>query len=326
MRDADFNAGADAATFCTGRLASSPGASSLQATNFAKLNALVPGAVTPEGWLKLHLTKQADHLLSKLPVTSWPFTQAFWSGGEDTGGREWWGWEQKGYWVDGALRCALVLRDESLLASALKPVNYTLKHASPDGYLGPAYLRNPEERWPQHVFFRGVEAYADATGDPRIVPALRRHFLADFKRADGFYEKLDRGSMSTIENLLWLYDRTGERQFLDEGKRIWDHFQATIAVGDRGTWDLHHERVMSGVRIRAHGVSYAEVAKIPAILYMYSGDPEYLRFAIAAQERMFSHHMLIDGIPSSAEEFLHIDARWRTSCNISDMQWGWDTC
>jgi uncharacterized protein len=291
---------------------------------FAKFYSLAPGGVAPEGWLKLYLQKQADHLLSQLPATSWPFTEGYWSGKETTDGHEWWGWEQKGYWVDGAMRCALALQDKSLLAMAQKPVNYTLQHAGSDGYLGPRYLRNPEERWPQHVVFRAFEAYAEATGDKYVTEAMSRHYLADFKRTPSIYEQSERGCLSNIEDILWVYQQQGNQEFLTEAQRIWDGFQARIRPGDRRTWDLHQERVMAGVRIRAHGVSYAEVAKLPAILYLHTGNADYLRFAIAAQERMFTHHMLIDGLPSSAEEFLNTDARSaHETCNISDMTWGW---
>jgi hypothetical protein len=36
---------------------------------------------------------------------------------------------------------------------------------------------------------------------------------------------------------------------------------------------------------------------------MHTGNPAYLRYALAAQERIFSHHMLIDGIPSTSEDY-----------------------
>jgi uncharacterized protein len=57
---------------------------------------------------------------------------------------------------------------------------------------------------------------------------------------------------------------------------------------------------------------------------MVTGNPDYLRFALAAQQRIFTHHMLVDGIPSTSEWF-----RTRTSldshetCCIVDHTWGW---
>jgi hypothetical protein len=101
---------------------------------------LSPGAVTPEGWLGLYLNKQAKGLSLHLPEVARPFTGAFWAGEENYD--RWWPWEQKGYWTDGALRCALVTGDEQLMKVARAPVGYTLSHPFPDGYLGPALIRN----------------------------------------------------------------------------------------------------------------------------------------------------------------------------------------
>src|SRR5262249_42184042 len=110
----------------------------------AALLPLAPGEVEPAGWLRLYLEKQAQQLGSHLPDISWPFTDGYWSGEEtppDTSGIGWWPWEQKGYWIDGALRCGYTIRDEVLLKRALAAVDYTLGHAAPDGYLGPAFAR-----------------------------------------------------------------------------------------------------------------------------------------------------------------------------------------
>src|SRR5204863_423554 len=108
--------------------------------SYAKLLSLPPGAVKPEGWLGLYLEKQAKGLSLHLPEIARPFTGAFWAGEEDYA--SWWPWEQKGYWTDGALRCALVTADQELLKVARAPVDYTLSHAFPDGYLGPALSKN----------------------------------------------------------------------------------------------------------------------------------------------------------------------------------------
>ena len=97
----------------------------------AALHSLPPGAVKPEGWLGLYLDKQAKGLSLHLPEVARPFTDAFWAGEENYA--SWWPWEQKGYWTDGALRCALVTGDQELLKVAQAPVDYTLSHAFPDG-------------------------------------------------------------------------------------------------------------------------------------------------------------------------------------------------
>ena len=158
----------------------------------AALLPLPPGAVEPEGWLRGWMQKQAAELGSQLPQVSWPFTDAYWSG-EGNGGRAattdtWWPWEQKAYWLDGATRLAIVLKDEQLMALVRQSLDYTLSHARDDGYLGPENFRDPKgdfHRWPQNVLFRGMAALADARtipGPPEtadVAEALRQHFLGD---------------------------------------------------------------------------------------------------------------------------------------------------
>ncbi len=76
--------------------------------------------------------------------------------------------------------------------------------------------------------------------------------------------------------------------------------------------------------INAHGETYAETSKQPAILYLYTGNEAYLRFAEQDQSRMFDHHMLIDGIPSTSEWFAtttSLDSH--ETCDIADHTWSW---
>jgi DUF1680 family protein len=293
---------------------------------------LAPGEVEPAGWLHLYLEKQAQQLGTHLPDVSWPFTDGFWCGEEtppDTSGIGWWPWEQKAYWIDGALRCAYTLGDEALLRRALAAVDYTLDHALPDGYLGPVFARYAKAervavdnfRWPHTVFFRALAAYGEATGDRRVATAMHRHYLADEYRAPYGGPSRD---VTNIEGMLWAYERTGDERLLDMAVRAWGDFLSSVPPGDLESGDLNPERVYANTPIHAHGVTYIEKAKLPAILFMYTGKTEYLRFAVAAQERIFSHHMLIDGVPSTTEDYRGtgpLDGH--ETCDITDHTWSW---
>ncbi|HKS75615.1 MAG TPA: beta-L-arabinofuranosidase domain-containing protein [Terriglobales bacterium] len=308
----------------------SAGATSPTPPPYAAFRSLAPGDVRPEGWLYLYLQKQAEQLGRKLPDVSWPFTGKYWSGEEtppETNG--WWPWEQKGYWIDGALRCALALRHEQLLVRAVESIDYTLNHVLPDGYLGPSFARDVRSprpaidnfRWPHTVFFRALAAYGEATNDPRVATAMRRHYLADEHRTPYGGPSRD---ITNVEGMLWAYEHTGDEQLLALAERAWRGFTTSASPGDRESGDLHPDRVFSNAPIRAHGVTYIEKAKLPALLYMYTGREEYLRFALAAQERIFTHHMLIDGIPSTTEDYgqtTPLDAH--ETCDIADHTWTW---
>lgn len=284
------------------------------------LTELAPGAVQPQGWLHAWLGKQAAELGSQLPEISWPFSAQYWNGLEQ--GPSWWPWEQRAYWIDGATRLAIVMRDTALFQKTQVPILFTLQHARANGYLGPEYFRNPvgdEHRWPQMVFFRSLMACADAhTGPADIAGAMQRHY-----RNDPADYALPERNITNLEPMLWCYFQTGDAKLLALAEDSWRRYLAQVA-SNPNHGDLGEARVYANKPIHAHGVTYAETAKLPAILYMATGNPEYLRFALAAQQRIFSHHMLVDGIPSTSEWF-----RTRTSldshetCCIVDHTWGW---
>jgi rhamnogalacturonyl hydrolase YesR len=206
-------------------------------------------------------------------------------------------------------------------------VDYTLSYVLPGGYIGPAFIRDGKERdprvdnfrWPNTVFFRALAAKAEATNDPRIAEAIRQHYLSDHAPYGG-----PSRDVTNIEGMLWSCERTRDQRLLQLAEKAWADFLKSAEPGDRESGDLHPERVFANTRIHAHGVTYIEKAKLPAILYMHTGNPEHLRFALAAQERIFSHHMLIDGIPSTTEDYREttaLDAH--ETCNISDHTWTW---
>lgn len=285
---------------------------------YAAFVPLRPGAARATGWLQHSLEMQAEQLGSHLPEVSWPFSAAYWAGEEK--GASWWPWEQEAYWIDGAARLALVLDNRKLLAQVQIPIRYTLDHAS-DGYLGPAFFKDPKgnyHRWPHAIFFRALSALHDADYDPEIAAAMRAHYLSD--TAD--YGTPQRNVIN-IESMLWCYERTGDEALLKKAETAWREFE-TITEKRDNPFDLSPLRVFSAGPINAHGVSYIETAKQPAILYMYTGNRAYLDFALAAQRRIFDHHMLIDGVPSTSEYY-----RTRTSldshetCDIVDHMWSW---
>ena len=291
----------------------------------AVFHSLPPAAVTPEGWLGLYLDKQAKGLTLHLPEVARPFTGAYWAGEEKAD--SWWPWEQRGYWIDGALRCALVTGNQQLLKVAQAPVDYTLSHALPNGYLGPAFIKDGKEndprldnfRWPNTVFFRALAALGEATNDPRIAVAMQKHYLGDHAPYGG-----PSRDVTNIEGMAWCYARTGDARLLAMAEQAWAGFLGSAEPGDFESGDLHPSRVLGNTPINAHGVTYIEKAKLPAILYMHTGNEDYLHFALAAQKRIFDHHMLIDGIPSTSEDYRGVTALdSHETCDISDHTWSW---
>jgi hypothetical protein len=313
--------------------AADPGASPAHGA----LRELAPGAVRPEAWLRSYLGKQAQ-LCENLPKISWPFTEKYWAGLEDADA--WWPWEQVAYWIDGATRLALVLQDQALIAAVRTRIDYTLAHAAPDGFLGPQYLEFSQEaggggmlRWPNNVLFRGLAALGDSERGPSsasgIAEAMRKHYLSDPAPYG-----VDGRNITNIEPMLWCYARTGDARLLAMAEKAWAQFIRGATEAERATpaptaeqrpfADLGPARVFADTPIECHGVSYAEIMKQPAILYLHTGKEEYLRFAAAAEQRIFDHHMLIDGIPSTSEHYRTVTAiDQHETCDIADHTWSW---
>ena len=284
----------------------------------AKLRSLPPGAIRPAGWLRVYLEKQAQQLGSKLADVSWPFTEAYWAGEEQA--ESWWPWEQRAYWIDGAGRLALVLNDEQLINRVRVPIDYTLTHPATSGYLGPQNFSDPKgdfHRWPHAIFFRALAAFSEARQRDDIAELMRQHYLSD----QASYGEPLRNIMN-VESMLWCYGQTGDQKLLALAENAWRDYLKFAGETEHG--NLSEMQVYGAGPIMAHGVTYIETAKQPAILYSYTGKEEYLRFALAAQRRIFDHHMLIDGIPSTTEDY-----RTRTAldshetCDIADHTWSW---
>ncbi len=297
--------------------------------SYAALHSLAPGAVEPGGWLRGMLEKQAAQLGSQLPQISWPFTAAYWSGEEKVDGVNedtWWPWEQKAYWLDGAARLALVLKDERLMAQVRASTDYTLTHAAENGYLGPKNFEDPKgdfHRWPQNVLFRALAALGDAQSIPGgaenidIPDALRRHYLGD----NASYGTPTR-NVTNIEAMIWAYSHNGDPRLLALAENAWKEYMTVAKDPEHG--DLSPLRVFAATPINAHGCTYAETMKLPAILYLATGKDEYLKFAEAAERRIFDHHMLIDGIPSTSEWYRTVTSLdSHETCDISDHTWSW---
>lgn len=294
---------------------------------YAVFRELQLGSVLPEGWLRLELTKQADGITGHQPDFCFPFDRRYWDSnerGQDVesrnGGIFWYPWEQMGYWTDGAYRCAKLINDARLQARAMEPIRYTVEHPVDGWFLGPHKLLalppNPTDedpgRWPQAVFFRALAAAAEGENSADIIDAMCRHYLNDTQcdYQHGPYGPRDR---INIESLLWCYAHSGDQRMLDKAKAIW----AGVPASD--LQDLTADQPSS-----MHGVTFAEVSKLAALLFMYTGDKEQREISVAAMRRVFKYHMLSDGTPSTTEKLHETGAlNGHETCDIVEFNLSW---
>jgi hypothetical protein len=273
-------------------------------------------AVQPEGWLRRYLEKQRDGLTGHLEASGFPFNTRGWLARtiRTSAGTGWWPYEQIAYWLDGMVRAGLLLRDEFLVKKARRQLDHVLAHPDADGYLGPPFMKDPTEqnRWPHAVLFRALMALHSATGDARIVRAVKRHYLADFA-AHG----KDR-NVCNVEPMLWAYAQTGDRRLLDRALAAYREFNRLSPEHDAAL-----ETLLSPKRPTEHGVTYNEIAKLGAVLYIYTGKERYLDATVAAYRKLDEHCMLIDGVCSSSEALRGKDPLdSHETCDIADYTWG----
>lgn len=75
--------------------------------------------ITPCGWQKRFLETQMEGLTGHIVDAGFPFDRVQWGGLDytlDNGGNPgWWVYEQTAYWLDGYIRCAILLNDREAI-------------------------------------------------------------------------------------------------------------------------------------------------------------------------------------------------------------------
>lgn len=299
--------------------------------------------IKPRGWLKTWLQNQAAGLTGHPEEHGFPFDRKLWDEADPAKQHsDWSRYEQTGYWVDGAIRCAALIDDAALRRKAEAIIRSVLDHADADGYLGPRCLKKlprPDDanagnaervfdgqfltgtgkhpsdagftQWPHAVFFRSLQALYYATGDKSILDALTRHYLESGVE----WYCLHRSTVNA-ETVLWLYGQTGDTRLLDLARRLLDSFHALSPS------DLTAEQLLTSGMTRSHAVSFAELTKLGAIFYLHTGDRRLLDASANAVRKVQRDHVLISGVYSSQEGLAEKGSLAAIeTCNVSDYTW-----
>ncbi len=276
--------------------------------------------IRPDGWLRSFLERQRDGLTGHLEVAGYPFNTRGWK--EDAiplgerGGSGWWPYEQYAYWVDGQLRCGLLLDDATLKRKAREQIDHVLTHPDADGYLGPDTLKTlrgerGSERWPHAVFFRAIMADYDERPSRRTLQKLIRHYLSDTATHE------TTRNVCNIEVMAWLYEKTGDRRMLNLARTAYRNFQKREP---KNAATLNN--MLSRALAREHGPRYMELFKLGAVLHRVTGNRRYLAASINAQRKLERDHVLIDGVPSATEHLRGIySTAGHETCMITDYLW-----
>jgi uncharacterized protein len=233
------------------------------------------GSVRPTGWLRDQLRIQAKGLGGHLDET-WADvgSNSGWLGGTGES------WERGPYFLDGLVPLAYLLDDQRLKAKAQKYIDWTLNHQSPDGMIGPT---TNTDWWPRMVMLKALAQYQEATGDPRVVPALTRYFSYQLKELPSRPLR-DWGKFRWQDNALiavWLYNRTGDPKLIElvqllhkqgyDWQAQFADFRYTTPVTAQMI-KLDQDQGLADYSLATHGVNNGQALKAAPVWSMMSGS------------------------------------------------------
>ena len=113
----------------------------------------------------------------------------------------------------------------ALKAKVKRYVDYILDHQTPDGWLGPVgdtQKHKPYDVWPLFVLFKAFMQYEQATGDPRIVPAMLKacRKIDEVTTKEPLYSWARFRGADLMVGLYWLHDKTGDKSVLALAEKI----------------------------------------------------------------------------------------------------------
>ncbi len=243
--------------------ADEPASSRRPAIQTVAFRPLPLGHVKPAGWLREQLKTQAAGLSGHLDEF-WPDIQrSAWIGGKTEG------WERVPYWLDGVVPLAYLLDDRPLQARIKRFVDHILDHQQPDGWLGPigdtaGHL--PYDVWPLFPLFKALTQYQEATGDPRVVPALLKctRKIDQVIASKPVYSWAKMRVADFAVSMVWLNAKTGETWPLDVARKVFaqshdwraqfENFQFTGKT--RGKFELDTHGVNTGMALKYGGMRY----------------------------------------------------------------------
>lgn len=257
------------------------------------------GAIRPEGWLRRQLRLQAEGLSGHLDEF-WPdVAESRWFGGAAEG------WERAPYWLDGAIPLAFLLDDAALRTRLGRHVAYIVDHQRPDGWYAPYpedAVAKPYDLWAILLVNKALVQYHEATGDARVLEAVRRSLRA-LHHGLGRTPLFNWGRFRWYEGLVsvfYVHERTGEPWLLDLARTLREQgvdFEALYRTQDvavptprRGLW-----------KWTKHVVNTAMATKAGALSWRIDSRPSDKAFPRRMIEILDRHHGQATGMFSGDE-------------------------
>ena len=237
------------------------------------------GSISPQGWLKEMLVRQASGATGRLDEL-YPLVMGKRNGWLGGNGDQ---WERGPYWIDGLLPLAYILKDEELIAKTKPWIEWALNSQRPDGYFGPSKDYGPEpgvqrdnsqDWWPKMVMLKILMQYYSATEDKRVLNLMTNYFKYQLKTLPQkpldhwtFWARYRGGD--NLMAVYWLYNITGDDFLLELGdliyKQTFDYTNAFLNTNLLST--------MGSI----HCVNLAQGIKTPMIYYQRHNDTKHIQ-------------------------------------------------
>lgn len=279
---------------------------------YAKLHEVKASSIAPEGWIKEYLVRQQNGMTGNVTMQGFPYTSNMWHG-VIPNNNSWWPYEQTGYYLDGSYKLGVLLNDPSLSKHFKDNLEWVISHPDKDGMLG-ATFSTQASLWPYAVFFKAFIAYYMETGDKEALEVFHK-FYTDAVSTEtlGIGER----NHTNIEAVLKIYEWTHDKAMLDKAVKAYD-----LADKHRVSSDLGFSMMKTDNKLVNHGVTFCESVKIPVMLYMYTGNREYLDVAEHSIEMIERDQIGPSGVPSCNECMMTKDPmQSHETCVTSDLTW-----
>ena len=253
---------------------------------------LALGQIKPSGWLREQLKTQAAGLSGHLDEF-WPdIKNSAWIGGNAEG------WERVPYWLDGIIPLAYVLDDRALEARIKLFIDSIIEHQQPDGWLGPVgdtAGHQPYDVWPLFPLFKALTQYQEATGDPRVVPALLRcaRMIDQVIDRKPLYSWAKMRVADFAVSMVWLYAKTGETWPLEVARKAFTQSHDWRAQFD----DFKFTGKTQGkFELDTHGVNTGMALKYSGFRYLLKGDARDKNASFSMLDLLDKYHGQATGI------------------------------
>ncbi len=197
-----------------------------------------------------------------------------------------------------------MLDDASLKSKVKRFVDYILDHQTPDGWLGPVGDNDPGHKpydvWPLFVMFKALIQYQEATGDPRIIPALLKcsKKIDEVTTRTPLYSWAYYRGADLMVGLQWLHEKTGDASVLALANKI---------AAQSYDWRHHFEHFeryrgkQTAFGLDNHGVNTGMGLKFGAIRSRQTGDRKDRDAITNMLDQLDRYHGQVTGIFSCDE-------------------------